>query len=245
MPTPKHWLLLRGLARGQGHWGSFAELFQQAHPNDEIEFLNAPGCGERVGEISPLKISEYVEDLRARSRAVREGKKLHVLALSLGGMITVEWMRLYPDEIEQAYLVSTSASNWARFYERFQPQNYWPVIKMIKSRQPEFIEKTTLHMVANSEERIQAEWKSMLSYTRRHPLQIKNVLRQLSAAAQFHFPEKSPGKVKIIGSYGDRLVSPSCSLKIAEHWGVPVFMHEWAGHDIAIDDPRWLIEQVL
>ena len=241
----RNWILLRGLARGRGHWGSFAEMFQQSRPQDQFEFLNSPGCGERFAEESPVKISDYVEDLRQQSRFIKEGQPVHLLAVSLGGMMAVEWMRLYPQEIARAFLVGTSASNWAHFYERFQPHNYIPLVQMLTSKNREFIEKKLMHMVANSEERIAAEWEAMLSYSRRCPLQAKNVLRQLYAAAHFDFPEKVPGPVKIIGSHGDRLVSPRCSLKIAAHWGLEAQMHSWAGHDIAVDDPRWLIEQVL
>lgn len=242
----RNWILLRGLARGKGHWGSFARMFQDSRPQDQFEFLNSPGCGERFAEKSPLKISEYVEDLRRQSRFVQEGKPVHLLALSLGGMMAVEWMRLYPQEIAQTFLVGTSASNWARFYERFQPHNYIPLVQMLTTPgKPEFIEKKILHMVVNSEERIAAEWKELFAYSQRCPLQASNVLRQLYAAAHFDFPEKAPGPVKIIGSRGDRLVSPQCSLKIARHWGLEAHMHSWAGHDLAIDDPRWLIEQVL
>lgn len=246
MQQPKNWILLRGLARGSGHWGSFVERMRKRFPQDSFELIDLPGNGARNKENSPLKISDYVKDLRAHSDFVKQGQSFNVLALSLGAMITVEWMREFPHEIRKAYLVCTSSSGFSPIYHRFLPVNYLKTIQLAMAQGDETeYEKRVLEMVTNSHDRRQSEGLGLMAYTKLHPMHFQNIVRQLLAASRYHFPKEAPGDVRLIGSYGDRLVSPKCTLKIAETWGLKPIMHSWSGHDIGIDDPDWLIEQLL
>lgn len=245
MANNRKWILLRGLARGRGHWGSFAATIQARFPQDEFEFIDLPGNGERCEELSPHSIRDFVRDLRARSRFVQAGEKFRILAVSLGAMIAVEWMREYPHEVEQAFLVCTSSANFSPFYDRFKLPRYFSVLKIAIDPRPQEKERLTLEMVINDSQRLQKEFPGMLEYSRRYPLRPVNILRQLWAASQYRFPNQAPGLVTVIGSWGDRLVDPSCSVRIAESWGLQPIMHDRAGHDIPIDAPDWLLEQLL
>lgn len=244
MPQSKNWIILRGLARGVGHWGSYTEKMKQRFPRDKFELIDLPGNGLRNNEFSPLNIFEYVDDLRAHSQFIKEEKQVCILAVSLGAMITVEWMRRYPDDVKKAFLVCTSSSNYSSFYKRFLPLNYLMAAQMLRKKGIEK-EKVILKMVTNNLQRREAELNMLSEFSNKYPLRVQNIFRQLFAASRYKFPEKPPGEVKLIGSYGDRLVSPHCTLKIAESWDLTAVMHPWAGHDIAIDDPDWLIEQLL
>lgn len=246
MHQTRNWILLRGLARGAGHWGSFAAEIKKHFPQDRFEFLDLPGNGVRHRELSPVKISDYVKDLRAHSEFVKKGEPFNILSVSLGSMITVEWMREYPHEVKNAILMCTSSAGFSPFYQRFQLVNYVKASRLLFVQRDEVEwEKTILEMVTNSHERREDEILSLVEYTKAHPMRIQNVLRQLLAASQYSFPKAAPGAVKLLGSYGDRLVSPECTLNIAHRWGLKPSMHPWAGHDIPIDDPRWVIEHLL
>ncbi|MDG0816149.1 alpha/beta fold hydrolase [Bdellovibrio svalbardensis] len=245
MPNPRRWILLRGLARGRGHWGSFVQKMQAHFPNDEFELIDLKGNGERFTEQSPLHVEDYVRDLRAHSQFVKDGKPFNILAVSLGAMITVEWMREYPHEVQKAILVCTSSSGFSPFYDRYRLRNYLPTLRLAIETSAEKWERDILEMVTNSHERREAEIGAMIEYSKRNPMKVTNILRQLAAASRYRFPKDAPGDIKIIGSHGDRLVSPRCSLKIAEGWGLKAVMHPWAGHDIPVDDPQWLIEHLL
>ncbi|UOF01688.1 alpha/beta fold hydrolase [Bdellovibrio reynosensis] len=242
---PKNWLLLRGLARGVGHWGTFAEKIQERFPQDRFEFIDLPGNGTRNEEVSPTTIGDYVKDLRSRSEFVKKNEKFNVLAVSLGAMVTVEWMREFPHEINKAFLVCTSSSGFSPFYHRFQPINVVKSLRLLSSNQALIWENTILNMIVNSADRREAEMLGMVAYSDRYPVKMQNILRQLAAASQFRFPKEAPGDVRLIGSHGDRLVSPHCTLRIAHAWELKPHMHPWAGHDIPIDDPQWLLEQLL
>lgn len=246
MATSKNWILLRGLARGVGHWGSFVTTLKSRFPNDNFELIDIPGNGLRCHEKSPTSIPEYVKDMRERSEFVRNKESFRLFAVSLGGMITVEWMRQFPHEVEKAFVVCTSSASTSSFHERLLAENYGKVLRMVTSkRDAAEWERTILNMIVNDHERRSAEMAQMIQFSKDHPVKLVNVARQLLAASRYRFPEQAPGNIKVIGSYGDRLVSPTCSLKIAERWGTTAVMHSWAGHDLPLDDPQWLIEQLL
>lgn len=245
MRKPKNWILLRGLARGTGHWGSFLEKIRAHFPEDKFEFLDLPGNGSRASEASPLEIGEYVRQVRPHSQALQRGEKVHLLAISLGGMVAVEWMREYSHEVEKAYVICTSAGNFSSFNQRFLLPNLPKSLSLAIHQSDEVKwEETLLEMVVNSQECRDAEFLGMVAYSKEHPIQVKNVLRQLVAASRYKFPQQAPGDIKLIGSFGDRLVSPQCTLQIAKQWGLQASMHPWAGHDVPVDDSKWLLEQL-
>lgn len=71
-------------------------------------------------------------------------------------------------------------------------------------------------------------------------------MRQLVAAARYCAPTAAPvDLVLLLGSQEDRLVSSQCSQAIAQAWGLPLQLHPWAGHDLPLDDPQWVIDAVL
>ncbi|HEY1079177.1 MAG TPA: alpha/beta hydrolase [Bdellovibrio sp.] len=245
MATPRNWILLRGLARGVGHWGSFVETLKSRFPNDNFELIDIPGNGLRCRETSPTSIPEYVKDMRSRSEFVRKGESFNLLAVSLGGMITVEWVREFPHEVTKAFVVCTSSAT-SPFHQRLMVSNYANILSLMTAkRDAAQAENVILNMIVNNHERREGELPQMIQFSKEHPVQLANVLRQLLAASRYRFPDQPPGDIKVIGSHGDRLVSPTCTLKIAEAWGIKPVMHSWAGHDLPIDDPQWLIEQLL
>lgn len=237
------WILLRGLGRSQWHWGVFKQLFMEQHAQDEFEFLDLKGNGSRCQEISYNSIPEFMEDVRSRSEFIRQGKKVHLLAISLGGMVCAEWARKYPDEVASLTMVCTSSSE-SPFYRRF---NLGVIPHFLKGALMASLaerEMLLLSAVTNNLERRQQELPQFIESSEKYPLKISNFLKQIRAAARYQFPPKPPVPVSLIGSFGDRLVSSQCTLDIAKKWGVEPIMHPSAGHDIGVDDPMWLLQQV-
>ncbi|WP_156302935.1 alpha/beta fold hydrolase [Methylogaea oryzae] len=48
----------------------------------------------------------------------------------------------------------------------------------------------------------------------------------------------------LLNSLGDRMVAPSCTTEIAALWTVPCLTHPWAGHDLPLNHPAWVIAAV-
>jgi pimeloyl-ACP methyl ester carboxylesterase len=79
----------------------------------------------------------------------------------------------------------------------------------------------------------------------RHPVSTANALRQLLAAARYRAPVRAPGvPLLVVVGAGDGLVDPACSHRFALAWQLPIRTHPSAGHDLALDDPAWLVEEV-
>ena len=88
-----------------------------------------------------------------------------------------------------------------------------------------------------------AQWAAV---RRQRPVSARNAVRQLVAAARYCAPAAAPvDRVLLLGSQEDRLVSSQCSQAIAQAWGLPLQLHPWAGHDLPLDDPQWVIDAVL
>ena len=240
----RSWIFLRGLVRGSGHWGDFVELFQAKYPQDEVELIDLPGNGLRFAETSPTSVAEFVADLRSRSQSLAQGKKVHLLGLSLGGMIVTEWHRTHPEEVEKSFLVCTSSARHARLDERFLPSNYPRLMRIARMEKGLQQERGIVDLIANNEERKNFLLPRLSEHSVACPFKVSNLLRQLWAASQYQFPDLPPGEVKLIGAHGDRLVSPQCTLKLAQAWGLQAVMHPWSGHDLPIDDPNWLLQQL-
>ena len=77
-------------------------------------------------------------------------------------------------------------------------------------------------------------------------MSTRNALRQAFAAARYRGPA---GRVEtpllLLASRGDRLVDVACSRAMAATFGWPLREHASAGHDIALDDPGWVVSRIV
>ncbi|MBN9409534.1 MAG: alpha/beta hydrolase [Burkholderiales bacterium] len=247
-----HWVLLRGLVREAGHWDDFLPVFAQAVAPRAMHTVVAPdlpGNGTRHAERSPATVPALMESVRERLRQGGVPPPYRLLGLSLGAMLCVDWARKHPHEVAGAVLVNTSLRPFSAFHERLQPRA-WPLLAraMRPGQRDEDIERAVLALTSRDDfdgaarERIVAHWVEL---RRRHPVSRANALRQLLAAARYRAPQTPPpAPLLVVGTRGDRLVSPRCSVALARNWGTDFVQHPDAGHDLPLDDPRWLAEVV-
>ena len=99
-------------------------------------------------------------------------------------------------------------------------------------------------MISNNHERSEAVLPILAEHTENYPVKYTNFGKQIWAASQFKAPESARVETVILGSWGDRMVSPQCSLALAQHFGLTPKMHPGAGHDIPIDDPEWVLKHL-
>ena len=87
-----------------------------------------------------------------------------------------------------------------------------------------------------------ADWVATRQQRR---VSARNTLRQLLAAARYRARPEPPGTdLLLLASEQDRLLSVKCSLAIAASWKCPLELHPTTGHDLPLDDPAWVIQQV-
>ncbi len=233
-------LLLRGLAREQRHWGEFVPLLQQHFPESTVLTLDIPGNGHLYQSDSPTTIAAMTEALRQQLRPLDNPHPLNLIALSMGGMIAIDWMSRYPSEIDSAVLINSSARGFAPFYQRLRWQNYMGFFQLFRQT-PAVREQFILNLTSNHERHnleLLANWQS---WQQQYPLSWRNAYRQILAAARFKAQQKPVPPILIIASPKDRLVDYRCSLKLQQAWQCACKLHPSAGHDLPLDDPDWLV----
>ncbi len=235
---------MRGLVREAGHWSGFLEKFAAAFPHRNVIALDTPGNGQRFREPSPCSIHEMAEKVRAEFLQTR-GQENYLFALSLGAMVGLQWMHKYPDDFKSAVLVNTSLKGVCPFYQRMLPKNYGTILRMMFSKDLLFREKNILRMTSQRAKQFPQLPQHWADLQKKRPVSLKNAISQIFAAATFQPPAEKPRtKILLLNSARDELVAPSCSEKIAKYWNVPLKTNPHAGHDITLDEPEWVLEQL-
>lgn len=241
MTKEKHFYLIRGLIREKGHWGRFIKQLEKHFPDAKVTTIDIPGAGDYYTSASPLSIKAMVEEMRRDYLQVKkDGEDSHLIAISLGGMIAVEWLRSFSEDFHQATLINTSFGGISPVFHRLMPAAFLFLLKVptLKGREKE---SRILQLVSNHQNVFNETLDMWETIQRERPVSLPNTFRQLFAAANFrigNFIPKIP--VKILASSHDRMVSVECSRAIAKKWNVTIEEHPTGGHDLSVDDPEWI-----
>ncbi len=240
------WVLLRGLTRESAHWGSFPQAFQHALPDTNVVVLDLPGNGVLHRQRSPVSIAPLVDFCRTELMRQDYAPPYQVLAMSMGAMVTAQWAHTAPQELAGAVLINTSFRPFNPIYQRLRPRNYGRLLRMLLLRPSDAaLERVVLQMTSNHADQHLDALANWIAIRQRHPVRASNALRQLVAAARFRANPQAPScPVLLLGSERDGLVNVQCTRAIAQHWGSPMALHPVAGHDLPLDDPQWVIQQV-
>ena len=243
-----HWVFLRGLARDSAHWEEFPDRFAESIPNAGIFLADLPGSGKHWRLKSPTDITAMAEFVRQDS--LNADKRLigprYLFAISLGAMVALEWLHRHPSDIAGLVLVNTSLRGFNPIHQRLCWRS-WPKLfsiacqNNVRVRESAILALTT-RLGNDASTRVESRVKAF----QQHPFARMNLIRQLWAAAKYRPPLNIPQSPLImLNSLGDRLVNPACSQTIVENWGVTLSTHPWGGHDLPLDDPDWIIAEVL
>jgi pimeloyl-ACP methyl ester carboxylesterase len=226
------------------HWGEFADQFKVAMAGDRIIALDLPGNGGLHQEESPNSVGEMVTHCRGQLAQQGIAPPYSLLAMSLGGMVAVEWAARNPQEVECSVLINTSMRPFSPFYERMNVNCFFVFLKLGMLRAgPLKWELAVWHATSNlSSATVVAQWMAL---RHRQPVSVRNAVRQLLAAAKFRAHESKPsGPILVLASREDHLVSVQCSMALARHWGCQIQLHLTAGHDLPLDDGPWVAQRV-
>lgn len=241
---PEHFILIRGLIREAAHWGDFLPKLQEQFPQAHFHCLDIPGAGVHFQTHSPMSISTMVDRMREDFLKLNLPGPAHLLAISLGGMISVNWMQRYPQDFKSCVLMNTSFSDYSPVWKRLRPSAFLGLLKapLLKGFKKE---ETILKVVSNNQhdyEKNALFWGKIIE---ERPVSVQNTLKQLLAAAAFRTHGFRPTiPTLILASTNDRMVSVECSRVIAQKWEVPLYENPTAGHDISLDAPDWVIDQL-
>ena len=235
-----NWIFLRGLTRGNIHWGNFPEIFLKINPDAKVEFLEIPGNGLLNNELTPTDPKLVIDLIRAKSSFCQNNLPFHLCGISLGGMIALKWAELYPQNIENLVIINSSLKQFSPFYHRLNPRNYGQIflalLETSKIKQETIILKITSNKFNDNEIYL----KTFSEFATNNKFLKENLIRQLFLANNIKIGNLSAIKIKIISSKNDRLVDFSCSNRIASNFGIKQIIHPTAGHDLPLDEPEWL-----
>jgi pimeloyl-ACP methyl ester carboxylesterase len=244
--SPPTWILLRGLTRESGHWGAFPALLRAQMPEARVLAIDLPGCGRLHEAASPMRIEAIVAHCRAQLAALGVAPPYHLLALSLGGMVAVEWAQRHGDELAACVLINTSMRPFSPWFHRLRPANYGTLLGLAwpghtgRSR-----EQAVLRLTSSKQQDHAAVVDEWVRLREAHPVAPANALRQLVAAARYRAPARPPAvPLLVLNGCGDTLVDPRCSQRLAGQWHTDFAQHPQAGHDLPLDDGPWLAAQV-
>lgn len=241
----RKWVLMRGLGREAGHWMDFPERLREAFPGDAICCPELPGNGSRHREKSPLTIQSALSDYRAQCLNALGPPPYRVVGLSMGGMVGLAWLQAYADELDCLAVINSSVASYSPPWHRIKPLSLLYLLARLPhaGRREAVIQKLTTQAMRDN----QAVLQRWLKLAEKNPVRLRNLVRQLIAASRFR-PEVSSqvlaSKLLVIRSLGDQLVNPQCSQAIARAWSAPLQTHPEAGHDLPLDAPAWLIDQL-
>ncbi|MDT7838444.1 alpha/beta fold hydrolase [Aquabacterium sp. OR-4] len=260
--SPATWVLLRGLTREAGHWGGFGAQLAQALARvpagpgpgaggravgvaPRIVMLDLPGAGALHQARCPLQVQAMLPACQAQLQALGVAGPVHLLGLSLGGMVATAWAATQPRQVAALVVVNTSLRPHSPVQQRLQLRHLPHLLRLLAPADALAAERAILALTSAWPERHAAVLADWVAIRQARPVRAANALRQLWAAARFSHPGAPPPvPTLVLGSAGDGLVSPRCSQALAQAWGCAFVQHPAAGHDLPLDDGAWVAAQV-
>jgi len=245
-----NWLLLRGLTREKRHWGTFYEQFCDfAGGSKKVLLLDHAGVGDQLNLPIPKSIEGMATELRSRwleQKSKYSNEPWGILSISLGSMVSLQWCSTYTNDFAVQVIVNTSTAKFSKPWNRLLPASYPSLIELTKSVSNLEREVKVLDLCTNllsEEDKIAyaSEWGNFSI----EKAQLRKIAAtQLFAATSYNKLPATKVPTLTLVSAADRLVSPNCSIEIANYLGSQVEIHPRAGHELCLDDPQWVIEQI-
>jgi pimeloyl-ACP methyl ester carboxylesterase len=254
-PVPsERWILLRGLGREAGHWDGFPQALRAAFPGATVLTPDLPGCGSRHREVAPASVPALAEAVRQSVDAATitpgdrvAAPKTWLLGLSLGAMVALEWARLHPYEIAGVVLVNGSSGRLSPFWRRMRPAALLGLARALLAPSLARREERIFAITSTRPDRADVAVAAWVALAEAHPVRAANLGRLLLAAATYRplpGPLAGPASLVVVGA-GDRLAHPTCSGRLADALAAPLAVHPTAGHELPLDDPEWLVAQLV
>ena len=243
----ENWLLLRGLSRQKLHWGDFPQHLARLS-GSEVLFEDLPGFGVRNEEPSPSTIEGIAETIAtsAFTDSRLKAGKINLVGISMGGMVALALAQAFPEKVASLSLINTSFKPYCAFYQRLQPSAYVGFVKAWFNPMMQQSEREILRLSSNFRDSDDVLLDQWLAFRRQQKPSRAAALKQIVAATRFSFyGDKPVADILFVASSKDKVVSPRCSENAACAWNADYRCHRSAGHDLPLDAPEWLAEELV
>lgn len=243
--APATWLLLRGLGRERGHWLEFPARLESALGVRTLA-LDLPGVGELRHERVAWSTAAMARALKRRLGPRQGGPAWGVMGISLGGMVALSLAEQWPEGISHAVVINTSC-RLSFCHQRLRPRAALALLGATLARDLEARERRLYALTTNASELEVSCWASAAAELARRvpPPRRRTLAAQLFAAARFQLPTAVTQPLLVLSGARDRLASAGCSSVLARKLGAAARCHPRAGHDLPLEDPDWVIAELL
>jgi pimeloyl-ACP methyl ester carboxylesterase len=156
-------------------------------------------------------------------------------------MVAMAWAEHHPEDLAGLVLINASSGRVSGPMSRMRPWAFFDMVSSGLVRDPVRRERQVLGRLTNLVQGERAE--TMVAERARiataRPARLGTLFRQMVAGALYRGPKQLAVPALVVVSEADRLVSPSCSHRLAAWHDLPLVSHPEAGHDTPIDDPEW------
>ena len=238
-----NWILLRGLGRHSLFWNDFPlRLEKELKETDKVLCLDLPGLN---GEKTKFKsISDITDQMREKWLSQKGDGAWSIAAISLGGMVAMNWASRYPEDFNHLITINSSDAKLSPVYERLTPRAAKYLLKILKEPSLRNKEKYVLEATSNLIEINETLLDQYEAIAHKSKINLKILIKQLWAAFNFKSPDQIKTSYTVLTSRGDKFVSYRCSQKLAKRYGASIYIHDTAGHDLPLDDPNWVIQRM-
>lgn len=238
--------LIRGLTRESGHWGDFVNLLKSQLPEAKIHLMDLPGAGVYHKTNAPSSFKKMVEFMRKDMIDTINPEEYNIVfATSLAGMLATEWTINYKNDFDGLIMVNSSFKGICSTNERANKSVRGDMLRILLTNNIKRRERLIIKVNSNKSEMVDKLLDAWVLIQKKRKMSRMNILRQTLAGMRYELKGKKPEiPILIIGSKGDRMVSPSCIEKIHNHFGGDLIWHPTSGHGLPLDEPEWLSKTV-
>jgi pimeloyl-ACP methyl ester carboxylesterase len=240
---PRCFVLIRGLARERGHWGSFVTGLERCFPDLPIHAIDLPGTGNKRHLRSPASIAAIAGVIHGEIAGL---SRPLVIGMSLGAMVALELARQMDSQISGAVCINTSAGDLSPLGQRLSLSGIALVCASLLGAPPRTRERWIHRITSNHALATCPDLERWIAIANHHPVSRKVALAHVLAAA--HYRVRKGPKIRVpllwLTSRGDRLVDWRCTLQLQRELGGAIGIHDIAGHDLPHDAESWGIEQI-
>lgn len=241
-------LLLHGLSKSARHWLGFDQILSQTF---RVITVDHPGIGRSRN--SPISwghtVRKSAQTYASLIRSLNLGK-IHVLGVSLGGMIAAELGVIAEDLVESLTIINSSSLTLSAV-PRLSPKAMGVIL--LGGLAPALLPKISANAILSPElcddrkSKIITRWQEIFEL---EGLQRTAALKQLLAAASYRFrlPNKHLDYPRTLILYGenDPFVPTSQSSLLAQAIpGATLQALDSLGHEPFLEDPDRVAEQVV
>gem|GEM_PF-6564044 len=241
-------IMIRGPVGRRYHWYGFDKALQHLLDISHVQFIDMPP------QPSTWKEALHYKNTKASMshHNINTSKPFHLLATSLGALTAFHLlqsqhnMKDVSKQCQSLCLINPSHRQLSSLHQRFSPL---AVIHLFCTHllSRSCGEKTMLKLAINRPSIRKSIKKQALTWQETKPWTYKALISQLLFHHKHsrHLPSpKDLPPTLILSGAKDRLVSPKCSLALAEYLHAPHMIHPAAGHDLTTEDPQWCLHHL-